>query len=90
MTETNPSVFAHILDQSEDQGARAAVESRFFTSIPPREITDGAKHSLSIIRASVLELAVAIERHVPNGRDKSLALTHLEDVLMRANRGVFA
>lgn len=42
------------------------------------------------INGAVRELADAIERHVPNGRNKSIALTSLEDVQMRANRGIFA
>lgn len=41
------------------------------------------------VRRCVVELAAAIEELVPTGRNKSLALTHLEDVHMRANRAIF-
>jgi hypothetical protein len=37
----------------------------------------------------VIDLAVYIDTTVPQGRDKSLALTALEDVLMRANRAIY-
>ena len=39
---------------------------------------------------AVVELGHRIEFLTPAGRNKSLALTALEDVHMRANRGIFA
>ncbi|MBF4625533.1 hypothetical protein [Clavibacter sp. VKM Ac-2872] len=41
------------------------------------------------LSALVLELAVGITELVPPGRNQSLALTALEDVHMRANRGIY-
>lgn len=40
------------------------------------------------IRVPFKEAARKVCESVPEGRDKSLALTHLEDALMRAIRGV--
>ncbi len=42
------------------------------------------------INQAVVGLAVVIEEHAPSSRNKSLALTALEDVSMRANRSIFA
>lgn len=42
----------------------------------------------AILNAAV-DLGTAIELYAPAGRDKSLAWTHLEDTLMRANRAFF-
>lgn len=39
---------------------------------------------------AVIALAVVIDSHMPNSRNKSLALTALEDVQMRANRALYA
>jgi len=41
------------------------------------------------IRTAILELAARIEAFAPQGRNKSLAMTALEDVQMRANRAIF-
>lgn len=40
------------------------------------------------LREEYIALALKVAEIVPNGRDKSLAITHLEDSLMRAIRGV--
>lgn len=40
------------------------------------------------IRAKAKELAYFIENYVPNGREKSLALTKLEETVMWANAGI--
>ena len=70
--------------------ARDRVEARYFTAAagqPPPE-----QQELDVAKLSdlIVELATAIEDRVPNGRNKSLALTSLEDVQMRANRAIFA
>jgi hypothetical protein len=41
-----------------------------------------------ILRARALEFAIEIKTFVPNGRQQSLALTALEEVVMRANAGI--
>lgn len=40
------------------------------------------------IRDLCKELAHELNNHVPDGREKSLAITHLEDVMMWANAGI--
>jgi hypothetical protein len=40
------------------------------------------------LRAKAKELAVLINNQVPNGREKSLALTKLEESVMWANAGI--
>ena len=47
------------------------------------------------INEAVRALAAVIDKHLPSDRSegdrqKSIALTHLEDVQMHANRGIFA
>lgn len=40
------------------------------------------------IRSACLELAELINETVPEGREKSLAVTHLEEVMMWSNAGI--
>lgn len=56
------------------------------TGNPP---TDEQKSAVTDIRELAVNLALAINAGVPEGRNKSIAFTHLEDVIMRANRGIF-
>ena len=63
-------------------GAVKLAEQRFFTaSDDPRVVA---------LRLQIQRLGALIDTIVPPGRNKSLALTALEDVQMRANRGIFA
>lgn len=66
------------------------LESRFFTASAGNPPTEEQKSATAQIREATVQLAAHIEALVPGGRNKSLALTHLEDVLMRANRGIYA
>jgi hypothetical protein len=60
----------------------ATARERYFTaSEDPRVVQ---------LREIIVQLGATIDDLVPNGRNKSLALTALEDVQMRANRGIFA
>lgn len=72
-----------------DAHPRRSVADRFpaaATSAPPKpEQVEKVRRLQSCVRG----LALLIDFEVPEGADKDLALTHLEDVLMRANRGVF-
>lgn len=67
-----------------------AVSDRFTTAATGKPPTERQRASVSALRALTIELAEGIDVLVPDGRDKSIALTALEDVLMRANRGVFS
>ena len=42
------------------------------------------------VRQAVLGLATLIDVEIADGRDKSIALTSLEDVLLRAGRAIFS
>jgi hypothetical protein len=69
--------------------AHDLVERRFFTAASGKPATDQQKLDVAKLRELIVELGTAIEDRVPAGRNKSLALTALEDVQMRANRGIF-
>jgi len=69
---------------------RAAAEERFFTAATGEPPTAEQKNAVAVLRQHIVELGASIEDLVPAGRNKSLALTALEDVQMRANRAVFA
>ena len=40
------------------------------------------------LRHAFIQLATMVNNYVPDGRDKSLAITHIEDGLMRSIRGI--
>ncbi|AUG28756.1 MULTISPECIES: hypothetical protein [Microbacterium] len=63
---------------------------RFFTATTGQPPTDEQRAAVTAINEAVVLLAVVIEENTPNSRNKSLALTALEDVSMRANRAIFA
>jgi hypothetical protein len=69
--------------------ARDRVEQRFFTAASGKPPTEQQKIDVAKLRELIVDLGTAIEERVPNGRNKSLALTALEDVQMRANRAIF-
>lgn len=63
---------------------------RFFTAAAGKPPTDLQRAEVAELRETIVTLAAQIGEYVPAGRNKSLALTALEDVQMRANRGIFA
>lgn len=69
---------------------RDRAEARFFTASAGQPPTDEQRATVAVLRELIVNVAVAIEQGVPDGRNKDLALTALEDVQMRANRGIFA
>lgn len=70
--------------------ALAASRARFVTAQNnPREITLQDRDDVDTLTHHVIGLGAQIELLVPNGRNKSLALTALEDVLTRANKGIY-
>ena len=76
-------------EQQEYDDAKARAEARFTTSVSGGRPTDAQIDNVRAIAEAVVELAAAIDLLVPDGRNKSLALTALEDVHMRANRAIF-
>ncbi|WP_420097154.1 DUF7681 family protein [Brevibacterium sediminis] len=63
---------------------------RFFIASTAQPPTDEQRAAVKAINEAVVALAVVIDESTPHSRNKSLALTTLEDVSMRANRAIFA
>jgi hypothetical protein len=63
-------------------GVLGQATERFFTASEHPDVV--------ALRDHIVALAAQIMVRVPEGRNKSLALTALEDVQMRGNRGLFA
>ena len=59
--------------------------NRFSYHAPKDDIT---KHNHEIIREQCLKLTSYINSCVPDGREKALAITKLEEVMMWANAGI--
>lgn len=57
--------------------AEDRAEARFFTASGGKPPTDEQKTEVATLRTLIVALGVEIERNVPNGRNKSLALTAL-------------
>lgn len=53
-----------------------------------RALDSEQESAVETIRGAVRALATKLDKAVPDGRDKSLALTALEDVEMRAVKGI--
>jgi hypothetical protein len=81
VTTPDGEVHVGVLPVSTDKHTEAARERFFTASEHPDVVT---------LRERIVALGAEIDRRVPAGRNKSLALTALEDVQMRANRGIFA
>jgi hypothetical protein len=77
-------------DASTPSPELLAAEARFFTAAAGKPPTDEQRAVVAQLRAAIVQVGYLIEAHVPVGRNKALALTALEDVQMRANRGIFA
>lgn len=56
-----------------------------FTYHPPK---DGQAERYQLIRQHAHGLATLIDNHAPDSREKSLAITHLEDAVMWANAAI--
>ena len=56
-----------------------------FTYHPPK---DGQPQRYLDLRAKAREFVTLIDKVVPDGREKSLAVTKLEEVVMWANAGI--
>ena len=56
-----------------------------FTYHPPKE---GQPEKYTAIRAQAKSLALMIDELVPDSREKSLAMTKLEECVMWANAGI--
>jgi len=56
-----------------------------FTYHPPK---DGQPEIYELIRGGALEMAFQIDESQPDSREKSLAMTKLEETVMWANAGI--
>lgn len=70
------------------QKEKAALESRFGIAQGSRP-DDDQLHIQKIIREFVVALAQQIDVHIEDSREKSLALTKLEESLMWAGKAIF-
>ena len=60
------------------------IENRF--SFHPATPETGEQHAVA--RAKCFELAAHLNATLPEGREKSLAITHLEEVMMWSNAAI--
>ncbi|UWD83623.1 hypothetical protein NY057_05100 [Curtobacterium flaccumfaciens] len=80
--EPTDEMVKHTLALAAADEYDAAARERFFTASEQPDVV--------ALRDRIVALGAEIDRRVPGGRNKSLALTALEDVQMRGNRGIFA
>lgn len=69
---------------SAERKALAEVKEKFES----HEMTDEAAAAAEGLRKAFQKLGVELHRQLPAGRNKSLAMTHLEDSAMRAIRAL--
>ena len=55
-----------------------------------KTFTDDSKSASIIVRDSIIFAARNIDAQVPDGREKALAFTKLEEALMWSNKGIAA
>lgn len=69
----------------------SALRARFLIAqdTPPEDIED-RKFVQGFVRDDIHAVADFIDKKVENGREKSLALTHLEEALMWAGKAIFS
>lgn len=72
----------------EPRETRDEINARFGIAQDGRP-TDGQLALQADIRQAVTHLAQLVNDMVEDGRNKSLALTHLEDALMRIGKAIF-
>ena len=64
---------------------RSDLENRF--SFHPAN-TEEKKQAHETVRNTCLRVAIDLNNLIPEGREKALALTHLEEVMFWANAGI--
>jgi len=61
------------------------LENRFAYHVPKNEET---RQAHEVVRNSCLRLSIDLDKLIPEGREKALAITNLEQVMMWANAGI--
>lgn len=77
-----------MIDDITFREARQLAQNQFVGT--DRIANQGQREALKVLLGNAQDFATSIYSLVPNGRDRSIALTALEDALMRANRGLFS
>lgn len=77
-------------DEGAFQQARDQAIERFFSAVFGKAPDAIQRGNVLALQDLIIELGTQILFVVPEGRNRSLALTALEDVQMRANKGIFA
>lgn len=70
-------------------GARDEAIRRLFTAGQHREPSELERKQLNALSDTAIEFGTVILAACPPGRETALAMTHLEDALMRARRAIF-
>jgi hypothetical protein len=84
-----PQIPDHYVGDDFENSSQEATDEAFDLATD-RYFTASEDDRVVALRNAIVDLAVHLDTLVPPGRNKSLALTALEDVQMRANRGIFA
>lgn len=72
------------VDEARDEAIR-----RLFTSDQRLTPSVREQEDLTALNDAAIELGTQILARCPRGRETNIAMTHLEDVLIRARRAVF-
>ena len=74
---------------SREEEAQLTARFRTAQAEPPADIEE-RKAAQTAIQMTILDAAQTIDENVENSREKSLALTHLEEALMWAGKAIFS
>jgi hypothetical protein len=82
-------IMALIPDNAPTREREQDIEKRFGIAQDGKP-TEAQLRYQANLRADIADIANAINRDVADGREKSIALTHLEDALMWAGKAIFS
>ncbi|QRI45058.1 hypothetical protein QEH45_gp04 [Microbacterium phage Shocker] len=74
---------------SREEEAQLLARFKTAQAEPPEDIED-RKRAQRMIQCAIEGAAIDIDRYAENSREKSLALTHLEEALMWAGKAIFS
>lgn len=76
-------------DNVETRESREDIENRFLIAQNGPKPTEAQLSRQSNLAAEIINLAADFNQDVEDSREKSLALTHLEEALMWAGKAIF-